>query len=212
MLKDLSIEKFSEQLAAGTPTPGGGSAAALSGALAASLLRMVCDLTIGREKFKEQQQEVEAIRDRVEGYRRDLIALVDRDAQAFEAVMEARRRPRGSDEEKRLRAEAVARATQFATETPLAAAEACCALVTAAVDLMAKGNPNALSDAASGALLAYAGLRGAIMNVRINLADLPPGDALRAARIRERVGRLEEEAERGRARILELFNRGIGVG
>lgn len=212
MLKDLSIEKFSEHLAAGTPTPGGGSAAALSGALAASLLRMVCDLTIGKEKFRAQQQDLEAIRGRVEGYRRDLIALVDRDAQAFEDVMEARRSPRGSEEEKRVRAEALTRANQFATETPLATAEACAALVAASAEVMEKGNPNALSDAATGALLACAGLRSALMNVRINLADLPPGDAARAARIRERIDRLESEAERGRSRAIDLFTRSVSIG
>jgi methenyltetrahydrofolate cyclohydrolase len=196
MLLETSLQDFSERLAAGTPTPGGGSAAALAGALSASLLRMVCDLTIGREKYRAHEPAVQAIRQRAEGLRQDLLALVDRDAQAYDRVIEALRMPKGSAAERQERAAALARASQFATETPMAISDACAVLLALSAELAAKGNPHAISDIGSAALLAYAALRGGVMNVRMNLKGL--GDEARATRLLERVRRLEVDAERAR--------------
>jgi len=206
MLVKTTVEEFMAQLAAGTPTPGGGSAAALAGSLAAALVQMVCDLTLGRDKFKAHEEAVSAIRAKAEARRKDLLALVDRDAAAYDEVIRARRLPKGTDAERRSRDEALGRANLFATETPMAAADACAALMALAVELAHKGNPNALSDVGTAAMLAYAGLRGGAMNVRINLGGI--GDEQRAAKARERVRRLEVEGEKLREEALvAVFSR-----
>lgn len=206
MLAKLTLEEFTEKLAAGTPTPGGGSAAALSGALSAALLRMVCDLTAGRERYRDHEEAVRSIRTRAEGLRRDLLALVDRDAEAYDSVVQARRMAKRTSTEQEARAAAVSKANLFATETPMATADACAALMGLAVELAQIGNVNAVSDVGSAALLAYAGLRAGIMNVRVNLGGI--AEAEHAAKASDRVRRLEVDAERLREEaITAVFSR-----
>ncbi len=200
MLSRMTLEQFAEALAAATPTPGGGSASAQAGAMAASLVQMMCDLTLGREPYRAHDEVVRAIRDRAEGLRKDLLALVDRDAQAYDEVVRARRLPKGTDAEKRARDEALERANLFAIESPLAIADACAALMGMASELAYKGNVNVVSDVGVAALLAYAGLRGAILNVRVNLKGV--GDESRVLRLRERVRRLEVDSEKLREEAL----------
>jgi len=207
MLSRMTLEKFAETLAAPTPTPGGGSASAQAGSMAAALVQMVCDLTIGREAYSAHDEEVRAIRARADGLRRDLLALVDRDAQAYEEVLRAVRLPKGTDVEKQARTEAIERANLFAIETPLAIADACAALMGMASELASKGNANAVSDVGTAALLGYAGLRGGLLTVRINLKGVK--DEARAAKLRDRVRRLEVDSERLREEALTaVFVRG----
>src|SRR3989449_2005130 len=155
MLSRMTLEQFAEALAAPTPTPGGGSASAQAGAMAASLVQMMCGLTAGREKYRAHDEAVRTIRAKAEGLRKDLLALVDRDAQAYDEVVRALRLPKGTDAEKQARSEALERATLFAIETPLAIADACAALMGMASEMTDMGNPNAVSDVGVAALLAY---------------------------------------------------------
>ncbi len=206
MLAKMTLEEFTTSLAAGTPTPGGGSAAALGGALAASLLQMVCDLTIGREQYRAHEAAVLSIRQRAEGLRKDLLALVDRDSEAYEEVMRALRLPKTTEAEKSARKAALSRANLYATETPIATADACAALMSMAVELAHKGNVNAVSDVGTAAFLAYAGVRGGVLNVRINLKGIAEEE--HAAKARERVRRLEVDAEKLREESLAaVFSR-----
>ncbi|HEU4400497.1 MAG TPA: cyclodeaminase/cyclohydrolase family protein [Candidatus Polarisedimenticolia bacterium] len=200
MLTRLTLEEFSEKLAAATPTPGGGSAAALAGGLSASLVLMVCDLTLGRETYKAHEQAVRTIRQRALGLRKDLLALVDKDAQAYDEVIRALKLPKASEAETVERSRALSRANLFATETPMATAEACAVLMGLAIELARRGNANAVSDAGSAALLAYAGVRAGVMNVRINLKGIK--DEEQATKARDRVRRLEVDAERLREEAL----------
>src|SRR5882724_1396458 len=149
MLVKSTLEQFTERLAAATPTPGGGSAAALSGSLSASLLQMVCNLTLGRERYKAHDEAVGEIRKRAEILRKDLMVLVDRDAEAYDKVVEARRLPKETAAEQEIRRAALSRANLFATETPMATAEGCAALMLLAIELAHKGNVNAVSDVGS---------------------------------------------------------------
>src|SRR5258706_1199372 len=204
MLTRMSLEEFAAALAAGTPTPGGGSAAAASGALAASLLQMMCDLTLGREAYRAHEESARAVRSRAESLRRDLLALVDRDAQAYDEVVRALRLSKGTDAERAARAEALEKANLFAIETPLATADACVVLMGLSIELAHKGNVNAVSDVGTAALLAYAGLRAAILNVRTNLKGVK--DEARATKLRERVRRLEVDAERLREEALTAIS------
>ena len=203
MLAKTSLEEFTARLASGAPTPGGGSAAALAGALSASLIQMVCDLTLGRDKYREHEEPVRQIRQKAEALHRNLLALVDRDADAYDGVMAAIRMPKETEREKAARKEAMGRANLFATETPMATAEGCVTLLGLAGALVGRSNTNALSDAGTAAMLAYAGLRGGAMNVRINLSGI--GDAGHAAKARERVQRIEVEGEKLREEILRAI-------
>ena len=209
MLSRMTLERFAEALAAATPTPGGGSASAQAGSMAAALIQMMCDLTIGREAYRAHDQELRAIRARADGLRRDLLALVDRDAQAYEEVVQALRLPKGTESERQARARALERANLFAIETPLAIADACGALMAMAPELASKGNANAVSDLGTAALLAYAGLRGGLLTVRINLKGVK--DEAHAAKLRDRVRRLEVDSERLREEALTaVYVRGNG--
>lgn len=194
MLVELKVKEFADRLAAGVPTPGGGSASALAGCLAASLGAMVCELTLGRAKYEAVRPEMERTLAALGGMRKDLLALVDRDAEAYDEVSRAMKLPKETPEEKRARQEALGRATQFATEIPVKTAETCLAVLQQVKEVAGKGNPNALSDAGVAAHLAATGVSGAVLNVRINLPGIPDRD--QASRIEERLGRLEAGAER----------------
>jgi formiminotetrahydrofolate cyclodeaminase len=194
MLIGLTVEEFTEALAASTPTPGGGSASAQAGAMAASLLRMMCDLTLGREAYRAHEAAVQGIKGRAESLRKDLLALVDRDAEAYDSVVHALRLPKGTPAELSERAAALGRANLFAIEAPMAIADACAVLMGLAGELAIKGNVNAVSDVGAAALLAYAGLRGAILSVRVNLKGVK--DEAQALKIRDRVRRLEIDSEK----------------
>jgi len=209
MFSGSTLEQFADSLAAGTPTPGGGSAAALAGSLAAALVEMVCGLTIGREAYRDHEAGLQIMRDRSGTLRRELMTMVDRDAEAYDGVMAAIRMPKASVAEKAARKEALGRATMTATEIPLATAECCAALMGLARDLVARGNRNALSDIGTAAVLAEAGLRGALMNVRVNLGGFP--DPVQAAAIRDRARDLEAEGDRLRLSSLEAI-RAAGAG
>lgn len=206
----MTLEQFSGALASASPTPGGGSAAALAGSLAGSLVVMVCDLTIGREKYRAHDEALAALRSRAERLRQDLLALVDRDAAAYDGVVAARRLPKGTPGEIQAREAAIARANLFATEAPLAAAEACATLMEIAIEVARKGNLNAVSDAGSAAMLACAGLHAGIMNIRVNLPGIADPD--RQAIVRDRVRRLEIDGEKRRGEALAAVFGRIGPG
>ena len=203
MLAQSTLEEFVARLAAATPTPGGGSAAALAGSLSAALIQMVSDLTLTKEAYKAHHPALAVMRDRAATLRADLLALVDRDAEAYDAVMAAIRLPKGSAVEIAARKEALGRANVTATEIPLLAAESCATLMGLARDLAVRGNRNALSDAGTAILLAEAGLRAALMNVLINLPGHP--DPVAAAAIRDRARDLGAEGDRLRVADLETL-------
>jgi formiminotetrahydrofolate cyclodeaminase len=199
VLTRLSVEEFVDRLAAATPTPGGGSAAAISGSLAAALVQMVCDLTIGKEGYQQHETLLRTMRTQAEALRRELLGLADKDSAAYDRVIEALRLPKATDEDKAARKAALGRANLEATEVPLVTAEGCARVLALAAELAPRGNRNALSDVGTAAALAAAGLRGALMNIRINLGGLT--DADRAAGIRARAETIEREA---RAREEEI--------
>lgn len=201
LLRDLSVSGFLERLAAGTPTPGGGSAAALGGALGGALLQMVCRLTIGRDEARPHEAALGALLGQAADLEARLLDLVDEDARAYDEVMKALKMPKTTDDEKAARRLALRRANAAATDSPLRTAEACHAILGLAAELAGIGNRNALSDIGSAAQLAQAGLRGAVMNVRINLPGLQ--DPAQAEQFETRAGTLEEEGARRLVLCLE---------
>lgn len=172
MLIKKSIEEFSEVLASDAPAPGGGSVAALSGALGADLIAMVCALSVGREGLEDYRKQLIAAEIKARDLSKVLLQRVDLDAQAFNGVMAAFRLPKASDDEKRTRTAAIQKGYKEAIQSPLNIARECVATLQLAETLLDRSNTNALSDLGVSAQQAYAGLMGAIMNVKINLPSI----------------------------------------
>ena len=171
---------FLDAVASGEPAPGGGSAAAHTGALAAALVAMVARLTIGKSKYAQVEAEMKTALAQAEILRAELTAAIEKDAAAFEEVMAAFRLPKETDAEKASRAQAIQNATLYAAEVPLEVAGKVVTIIDLAATVVAKGNLNAISDGASGAALARAALTTAGYNVRINLASLKDADKIQA--------------------------------
>jgi len=172
MLADMTVSELLEKTAAGTPVPGGGSLSAMAAAVGAALAQMVAGLTAGRKAFAAVTPEMTELAEKARRLRRDLLADMDRDAAAYTAVMEALRLPRETAEEKTRRTEAIQQATREAARVPLAVAAKALDVMMLAGTAVSKGNPNAMSDGAVGAMLARAALQGALFNVKINLRDI----------------------------------------
>ncbi|MGU3385240.1 methenyltetrahydrofolate cyclohydrolase [Methylobacterium sp. UNC300MFChir4.1] len=167
-----SIEKFLTELASAAPTPGGGGAAAISGAMGAALVSMVCNLTIGKKKYVEVEAELKEVLAKSEGLRVVLTGMIGEDVQAFDAVMGAYGLPKATDDEKAARAEKIQAALKTACDVPLACCRACRAVIDLAAITADKGNLNVVSDAGVAVLSAYAGLRSAALNVYVNAKGL----------------------------------------
>ena len=168
-LTDLKSTEFLTALASSAPAPGGGGGAAMAGALAAALASMVANLTIGKEKFAQQEPEVKALLEETEEERQRLLRLVEDDAAVFNSFMSCYKLPKATEEEKAARAAAIRSAAKQAAEVPLAIARASYKVLTLAERLVRIGNPGVITDGACSALLARAALRCAEYNVRINL-------------------------------------------
>jgi glutamate formiminotransferase/formiminotetrahydrofolate cyclodeaminase len=198
---------FIEELAAPTPTPGGGSAAAYAGAMGAGLVAMVAGLTIGKKKYADVEAEMQAVRVVAENLRKELTQAADDDASAFEVLMGTFKLPKETDEEKAARSAAIATATLNAAHIPLHVSEQVLKVMDLALKCVKKANANAASDAMSGFALCRAALTAAGYNVRINLKTLEDpsaGDKMltELKELEAKADRLENEirqamAERG---------------
>jgi formiminotetrahydrofolate cyclodeaminase len=162
-----------DRFASPDPTPGGGSAAALAGALAAALVGMVCEMPKTRNGSDEDKKRLTTARGWAAEAGARLRGLVDSDSAAYDHVVAAYRRPKETDDDKALRKLAIAEAMAGAAAVPLETAEACLVVRRAAAIAQSHGNPNAQSDSLTAASLAEAGLRGAVENVRANAAGRP---------------------------------------
>lgn len=201
-LTDKPLKLFLDELASAEPVPGGGSVAALSGALAASLIAMVCRLTIGKKGYETVSDEMETILPQAESLQRDLRELMQADIDAYARVIEAYKRPRGTPEEQTARTRSIQDALKHASEVPFQVAQVCAAVLDLSRPVAEKGNKNAASDAAVGALMAESGLRGAAFNVSINLAAIKDEAFVEA--FRGQVTRLVARAERTKTEILRI--------
>lgn len=168
-LTEMKSVDFLSALASSAPAPGGGGGAAMAGALAAALASMVCNLTIGKEKFAQQEPEVKELLDEAEEVRQSLLALVEDDAAVFNSFMACYKLPKATEAEKAARTAAIRSAAKQAAEVPLAIARASYRALMLAERLVCIGNPGVITDGACSAILARAALRCAEYNVRINL-------------------------------------------
>ncbi len=200
MLANLSFKELAEKTASANPVPGGGSAAALSAALAAALAEMVAGLTIGQPGFEAVEPAMQAIADRAAGHRKSLDADIDRDAEAFNDVMQAYRMPKSDEAQLKQRAESIQSALKQAARVPLDVAEKAYAILKFSGTVVASGNPNAVTDGMVSALLARTAVRAALYNVKINLRSIH--DPQFVEEFSERAEHLEQDARKLERAIL----------
>ena len=172
MLVTKPLNEFLDDLASSSPAPGGGSVAALAGALGAALTVMVCHLTIGKKKYAGVEEQMKTILPQADALRERFTKMIDRDTDAFNKVMEAFSLPRETEDQIALRKAAINEATKEAALVPLEVMKHCIDAMALAQEVAADGNKNSVSDAGVSALMLHAACEGAALNVRINLSGL----------------------------------------
>lgn len=171
-LIDLPVREFTDTLASEAPAPGGGSAAALSGASGAALIAMVCALTQGRQQYAGVQAHAAEVQNQAEAIRSRFLRLMDRDTEAFLTISRAYAMPKAAEEEKAARSAAIQQGLALCTQTPLEMMELAAEALALAASLPGRINTSAASDLGVAALSLRAALLGAWLNVRINIAGL----------------------------------------
>lgn len=167
-----SLQKYLEELSSDSPTPGGGNVAALCGVLSSSLATMVCNLTIGKKKYLDVEAEMIELKDKLSSYIYKFISLGKNDNEAFERVMDAFKLPKETDEQKKLRIEAVEKSTLEAASVPAEVIKNCREVIPFLETISKKGNQNSLSDAGVAIAVISAASEGAFLNVLINYTSL----------------------------------------
>jgi len=169
MLIDKKVSNFLDELASNSPTPGGGSVAALAGVLGAALISMVGNLTIGKKKYKDVEGDIKKIINSSEKLRYELSQLIEEDVKVFNNFMATYKMPKETEEEKKIRADMIQESLIEAAKVPLRVAYKCLDILSLSKEVAEKGNINVVSDAGVAALMAEAALESAILNVKINL-------------------------------------------
>ncbi len=199
---DQPITAFLDELASKSSAPGGGSAAALSGAMGAALVSMVCRLTIGRPRYAAAETVMQATLDRAEALRHELQSLAEEDVSAFKRLSAAYKLPRVTDADTAIRRDAMQAALRRATEVPLRTARAALGLLPLCQPVIEQGNPSAVSDVGAAIDLAHAAAQAALLNVDINLRTLE--DQRYVREVRAEVGRLTDGLSTEVERLLGL--------
>ncbi|MBS4027432.1 MAG: glutamate formimidoyltransferase [Ignavibacteriales bacterium] len=171
-LNNLSVKDFADELSTDSPAPGGGSASALAGSLAAALSAMVANLTIGKKGYEQHFEELKKVSEECQKLKDELLSLVDEDTEAFNKVMDAFRLPKKTDDEKAKQQFAVEEATKYAALVPFKTMEKSFEVLKYVAIVAEKGNVNSISDAGVACLLAHSCCEGAAMNVLINVKSL----------------------------------------
>jgi formiminotetrahydrofolate cyclodeaminase len=182
MIEDQPLRRFLDELASSAPTPGGGSAAAVMGAMGAALVSMVCNLTFGKKDCEAVEPQMRKTLAEAETLRERLTAMIAADVQAFDELLAAYKLPRASEEDKTARALAIQQALKQATDVPLACAEACAEVIDLAQRVAPIGSRGVISDAGVASLAAHAALRSAALNVYINVPSIKDVDFVQSRR------------------------------
>ncbi len=169
MLIDKKISNFLDELASNSPTPGGGSVAALAGALGVALISMVGNLTVSKKKYEDVEEDIKKIISSSEKLRYELSQLMEEDVKVFNNFMATYKMPKETEDEKKIRAEMIQESLIKAAKVPLRVAYKCLDILILSQEAAEKGNVNVVSDAGVAALMAEAALESAILNVKINL-------------------------------------------
>ncbi len=177
---NVQLNDFVSQLSTKAPVPGGGGASALVGAIGSALGCMVGSLTVGKKKYAAVEEDIKALMEKSLALQADLMALIDKDAEAFEPLSKAYGLPSGTDEEKAHKAEVMAVVLKDACEVPMEIMRCCCKAIELIEEYAAKGSVIAISDAGVGATLCASALQGASLNVFINTKSMADREAAEA--------------------------------
>ena len=191
MLTELTVKGLLAETAGDAPVPGGGSISALNGAIAAALAEMVVNLTIGKKKYADVQDEMAEIAKSAAALQKELVLDVDRDSEAYDGVAQAFKLPKETEEEKAIRSAAIQENTKKAALVPMEVARRASALLPAIEAVVAHGNQNAVTDGCVAMMCARVAVVGALFNVRINLTSIKDEEFV--ARLREEADRLEAD-------------------
>lgn len=204
----MSVKGFARETASESAAPGGGSVSAYMGALAAALGTMVANLSAHKRGWDDRWKEFSDWAERGQDVMERLLRLVDEDTEAFAKIMDVFSMPKGTEEEKAARAEAMEKATLYASRVPLKTMQTAMEAMPVVLAMARIGNPASASDAGVGAIAALAAVRGAHLNVRINAAGLK--DRALAAELTDEAARIEAEAVAAEAEVLAEVNKNIG--
>ncbi len=204
----MSVKGFARETASESAAPGGGSVSAYMGALAAALGTMVANLSAHKRGWDDRWKEFSDWAERGQDVMERLLRLVDEDTEAFAKIMDVFSMPKGTEEEKAARAEAMEKATLYASRVPLKTIQTAMEAMPVALAMARIGNPASASDAGVGAIAALAAVRGAHLNVRINAAGLK--DRALASELTDEAARIEAEAVAAEAEVLAEVNKNIG--
>ena len=209
MLVDLTVKEFLNKVAGSDPVPGGGSVAALCGAIASSLAAMVANLTLGKKNYEACQEQMQHIA-ALAAERKDVfVADIDRDSEAYDRVFACFKMPKATDEEKAARSAAIQEATKFAAQVPMEVARRAYGLMDTIAQVARKGNQNAVTDACVAMMAARSAVLAALMNVRINLGSLK--DKEFALAMQAEADGLEQQALAKEKELLDEINRTLRV-
>ncbi len=191
-LREISVNRFVEETASKAAVPGGGSVSALTGALAAALMEMVANLTIGKDKYDDVQDEMKKLSAEGAKIHEKLLFGIKKDSESFNGYMNALKLPKNTEEERMIRSRALQQGLKDATEAPLEIAETAAKIFPMAEAVVRNGNRMAVSDGLTAAMLARTAVIGALFNVKINLSSIK--DDIYVSNIERKVKKLETEA------------------
>ena len=206
-LTSMSLRDFADETASESPAPGGGSISAYLGTLGVALAGMVANLSSHKKGWDERWEEFSKWAEQAQQLKDELIRLVDEDTKAFNGIMDAFKMPKNDDVEKQVRSEAIQKATRYAIEVPFRVMKATLKTFDVIKAMTEIGNPNSVSDVGVGALCAYAAVRGAHLNVKINAASYKDKDFI--ADILRQAAEIEEKAKGFEKEVLEIAEKKI---
>lgn len=209
MLTDLTVKDFLNKVAGSDPVPGGGSIAALNGAIASALAAMVANLTIGKKGYEVHEELMQHISEIARLEKTTFVEDIDRDSDAYDKVFACFKMPKVTDEEKAARSAAIQEATKFAALVPMQVARNAYKLMAIIMDVARLGNRNAVTDACVAMMSARSAVLGALMNVRINLGSLKDKDFV--AVLQAEADELERLACEKETELLDEINQELKV-
>ena len=200
-LRKLTVEGFINETASSSPAPGGGSIAALNASSSAALIAMVANLTLGKEKYAAVEGDMKEVAAKAAALKDDFLALIDEDSNAFNKIMAAFKMPKDTDEAKKARSAAIQDATKGAALVPFKVGQKANELFVLAETVITKGNQNAITDGAVAAMNARAAVRGAFLNVKINLGSIK--DTLFVEDLKKRMAEIEKDVDAREKALLD---------
>ncbi|WP_303063775.1 cyclodeaminase/cyclohydrolase family protein [Acidaminococcus massiliensis] len=200
-LRKLTVEGFINETASSSPAPGGGSIAALNAASSAALITMVANLTLGKEKYAAVEEDMKEVAAKAGALKDDFLALIDEDSNAFNKIMAAFKLPKDTDEVQKARSAAIQDATKGAALVPFRVGQKANELFALAEEVITKGNQNAITDGAVAAMNARAAVRGAFLNVKINLGSIK--DGLFVEDLQKKMAEIENEVDAREQALLD---------